>query len=134
MYRKVTGFYNPVKEIINLSCTPHEEKCTQAGGSLEQMQMECTALINQLKRVIGEPPEHCEYVIEVNHHEAGTYYEAAIIYHPEREGAEDYALKAEAQIPDKWDGQALQELRKAGYELTRPALTVVQGTQMQIAI
>jgi hypothetical protein len=120
-------------EFINLSPVPHDETCTPAGGDHTDGAIECTALINQLKRMYGEPPAGAEFVIIWNEgHEAGTYQEPAICYVPEDEGDEEaqpspsyeYAMKLERGTPDKWDAEALQELRAAGHSQHQPAKVI----------
>lgn len=126
-------------EFFPLACTPHEEECTPAGNddkNNDKQQMECTALINQLKR-ISPPPQDAEFfIIENTGHEFGTYYEAGIFFIPTPEAeteeetdqpqsdSENYAMIIEGNIPDKWDAEALQELREAGHPNFQPAKIV----------
>lgn len=118
-------------EFLPLSCTPHEETCTPAGQDSDQQISECTALINQLIREQGPAPEGTEYfVIENTGHDFGIYYEAGIFYQQHEEEAteqtpsEIYALNLESNIPDKWDAEALKELREAGHPMYQPAKVV----------
>ena len=118
------------KEFFPLASTPHDEECTPAGQDEEVQKMECTALINQLKRKAGEPDPGAEYFIIKNEHDFGTYYEAGIFYIPtpedqeEENGSEIYAMIIEQNIPDKWDTEALKELREAGHPNYQPAKVV----------
>lgn len=117
-------------DFFSLAPTPHDEECTQAGGSSSDQKAECVALINQLRRVHGDPPEGAEFVIIKNTgHDFGEYLEAGICFIPEDEEAEDpeespsmeYALKCESGIPDKWDDKAIEELRESGHSKYQPA-------------
>ena len=124
-------------EFFSLASTPHEEECTPAGyeevNNKSQI-IECTALINQLIRGAGKPDEGEQFfIIENTGHDFGTYYEAGIFYQPqtpeqeeadEDSGSEIYAMVIEQNIPDKWDAEALQELRKAGHQAHQPAKVV----------
>jgi len=118
------------REFIFIGSVPHDENCTPAGYSnLEDGKIECTVLINQLRRIYGKEPEGCEFFILENHHEFGIYHEAAIFYNlisedtePETEQSESeiYALKCEI-LPDTWDNEAISELRQLGHSQYQPA-------------
>lgn len=118
-------------EFLTIASTPHDEECTQAGQSQEDQIIECTALINQFIRAAGKPDEGAEFfIIENTGHDFGIYYEAGIFYIPtpedqeEENGSEIYAMVIEANIPDKWDLEALQELREAGHSKHQPAKVI----------
>lgn len=117
-------------EFFPLASTPHDEHCTQAGQDENLQIIECTALINQLIRSAGQPDEGAEFFIIENFHEFGTYYEAGIFYVPtqdeddEDSKSEEYAQAIEQNIPDKWDAEALQELRTAGHPAHQPAKVI----------
>lgn len=117
---------NDRRELFSLACTPHDEECTQAGGEVSDMLIECRALVNQLIRVHGEPPDKAEFILVRNDHEFGTYYEVGIFFamltEEEMEEADAdetpsqlYAQKCEIGIPDKWDVMALAEIKEAGH-------------------
>jgi hypothetical protein len=122
---------NDRREFFTLACTPHDEECTQAGGEVADMLIECGALVNQLIRVHGEPPEGAEFILVRNDHELGTYYEAGIFFtmltdeEMEQEDADEtpsqlYAQKCESGIPDKWDKEAIAEMKEAGHTMYQP--------------
>lgn len=124
-------------EFFSLAPTPHDEKCTPCGyDHVDDGEYECAVLIDQLRRIHGEPPEGTEFFICENDHETGIYHEAAIKYliaDDSREYEEmsesqkceyemackalEYAQKMEMEIPDKWDDIALQQLRDAEHHL-----------------
>lgn len=119
-----------------LGGTPNDEECTPAGGDTNDQKAECKALINQLKRLHGEPPAGCEFCYVRNAHDFGVYYEAGLIYpqasrdldwdvesglitQEEADRLEDandivwqYINKCE-HLPDNWDDEARQELHEA---------------------
>lgn len=97
-------------DYIALASTPTEETCTQAGKDEDLQILECTALINQLTRIHGTPPPGAKFFIIRNNHDAGTYYEAAIMYTEEVDI--DYLNDVE-NLPELWDASALDELRTA---------------------
>lgn len=108
-------------EFLTIGCTPCEEDCTPAGyDNLESGIIECKALINQLRRLHGIEPEGCEFFIMENFHDFGVYYEACIFYllstdeDETHTDSEIYAFKCE-RLPEKWDDEAIKELRNAGY-------------------
>lgn len=118
-------------EFFPLAPTPHDEECTPAGTDIPDNIKECTALVNQLIRVHGEPPEGAEFTLIRNDHEFGTYYEAGIFFRilteKEMEEADAdetpsqlYAQKCESGIPDKWDADAIKELKAAEHTRYMP--------------
>jgi len=123
---------NDRREFFSLAPTPHDEECTQAGQDIPDNIKECTALIGQLIRVHGEPPEGAEFILIRNDHEFGTYYEAGIFYMmPPEEDFEseneefespsmEYAQKCESGIPDKWDAEAIKELTEGEHTRFMP--------------
>lgn len=78
--------------------------------------IQCNAYISQLKRMHGEPPEGVRYVITWNPHDFGTYADVEIIFDDEKEDANAYAWKVEADLPGEWDEQAKLELEKASQD------------------
>jgi hypothetical protein len=122
-----------ILEFLPLSCTPHNEPCTSAGQNEDDQVKECTALINQLIREQGKPPEGADFFIIINTgHEFGIYYETGIFYNMLTEAemweaeadetpAQLYANKCEMNIPEQWDELALIELRNSGHTKYQPA-------------
>lgn len=112
------------KDFFSLAPTPVNEICTEAGKDAILGITESTALVNQLIREQGLPPEGIEFFILRNEHDFGSYYEAAIFYDEPKEMDEDqesqallYAQKTESNIPENWDSLAKQELREKGHPL-----------------
>ena len=134
---------NYERDYIVIGCTPYDEDCTQAGQDADNSIMECKALINQIRREHGQEPDGCTFFVLHNFHDFGEYYEAAIYFNtitePTQEDIESmneawnkwwnaeqdetesqlYALKCE-QLPEKWDDQALKELREQNYFISKP--------------
>ena len=119
---------NDRRDFFSLAPSPHDEECTQAGQEIGDNIIECRALVGQLIRIHGEPPEGAEFILIRNDHEFGTYYEAGIFFamltEEEMDEAEAdadetpsmlYAQKCESGIPDKWDAQAIEEIKEAGH-------------------
>jgi len=134
-WNRATGQASEQKDFFSLASTPHDEICTPAGQDENLQILECTALINQFIRAAGKPDPGAEFfIIENTGHEAGPYYEAGIFFIPtpeeqeEENGSEVYAMVIEQNIPDKWDAEALQELRKAGHPAHQPAKVVKMKT------
>lgn len=127
------------KDYVTLAGAPNDEPCTPAGGSIDQMRMECTALRDQLIRMYGIPPEDAEFFILRNEHDFGTYLELCVSY-KEMDGEEigedcgsfGYALKCEGGIPDNWDQQAVQQLAAMGHRqyVQGEVLREIPGSQM----
>jgi len=108
------------RNYLNLAAAPNDEETIRAGGDKALATLECQALMEQLIREHGAPPDGAEFFIMENAHEFGTYYELNIFYvEPDDDEEEttpsfEYALQCES-IPAKWDEQSIQALRKAGH-------------------
>jgi len=120
---------NENRDFFTLAPVPHEEKCTPAGGDRPDHIAECTALVGQLIRIHGEPPEGAEFVLIRNDHEVGEYWEVGIFYQkPDEDAGGDeiespslvYAQKLEVGIPNNWDEQAVNEMKAAGHSSFKP--------------
>jgi hypothetical protein len=101
-----------MRDSLNLAPVPLDEECAQLGAAdySSRSRKECTAFINQLKRVFGEPPPRASFKITQNPHDFGTYRDVDIQFDDEDEAASEYAYKVEANIPAEWDEDALKEL------------------------
>lgn len=99
-------------DYVTLDSVPIEEECTQVGDAENEKWniIECKAYIGQLIRLNPEMAAKCKIDIMKNYHEAGIYYDIAIIYHDDSEESEEAALWFEENAPDHWDEIALQEL------------------------
>lgn len=109
-----------MRERFELGTTvPHDEPCAQLGGPNYHQDsiFECLAFIDMLTRTLGDPPPGA-YLKRIScSHDFGTYHDVAVVYNPEIEEAEEYALKVEGSIPDRWDEESLEILRSRGYTL-----------------
>jgi hypothetical protein len=96
---------------------PHDEPCAQLGGNeySKFSKMEAKALINQITRIIGQPPNGSGLKIISCPHDFGTYYDVAVVYNDEDEESEAYMLNVESSIPSNWDEEAIRELKDQGY-------------------
>jgi hypothetical protein len=105
---------------LELACTtPHDEPCAQVGSFnySSSSRAEARALINQLIRENGNPPEGVGFKIKSNPHDFGSYLDVVIRFDEDNEEQSDYAYQIEGAIPDKWDSEAKRELAEAGYNL-----------------
>jgi hypothetical protein len=96
-------------DYLEIGSTPCDEPCVPAGSDSSLAKKECRALMNQLKRMYGEPPETARFKIKSNPHDFGTYYELSVVYAIDNEEGMNYALKCES-LPENWDEQAKLEL------------------------
>jgi hypothetical protein len=109
-----------MRERFELGTTvPHDEPCAQLGrpNYHQDSISECLAFIDMLTRTLGDPPAGA-YLKRIScSHDFGTYHDVVVVYNPEIEEAEEYALKVESSIPDRWDEESLEILRSRGYTL-----------------
>ncbi len=101
---------------LDLGCAPSDEDCAQVGvddNYEARARRECRALINQLKRMCGDPPPDARFRIMANPHDFGTYYSVVIDFDPNDEDAVAYAYRCDEESPDQWDMAARLELDTA---------------------
>lgn len=109
-------------ETIDIGPGPCDEQCAQIGAPdfAERNRAECRAFINQIRRVMGEPPEGVSLFMKGNLHDFGTYREvvakvSGIMDEEAREKALEYAYGCESGSPATWDDEARMELAAAGF-------------------
>jgi hypothetical protein len=108
---------------LDLGSAPSDEDCAQLGMDDNypvRAKRECRALINQFKRLCGDPPPEAHFRIMGNPHDFGTYYSVAIHFNPEDEAAIAYAYRCDEESPSEWDMAARFEL-DAGRQRERVA-------------
>lgn len=101
-----------MRDKVELAAVPTDEPCEQVGPNCnyERMRMECRAFAEQLRRQLGREPEGAQLSVKSNPHEFGPYYEVVCYYDVGNTEAMDYAWGLEANLPAKWDSEALQYL------------------------
>jgi hypothetical protein len=98
---------------FDLGSAPSDQRCAQLGADRdypERARCECRALINQFKRVCGEPPPGVFFRIMANPHDFGTYYTVAVHFDPKDADAVAYAQRCDETAPSHWDEAARLEL------------------------
>lgn len=97
---------------ISIGSAPYDEHCEQAGSNYSRVQAikECRALIAQIRRIIGPEPAGARLAVKRFDHDFGGYHEVVCHYAVSDEAAREYAFKAEASLPEKWDEQARKDL------------------------
>ena len=92
--------------------SPVEEQCAQVGtvGYFDRAMKECNALIAQLNRMHGQPPEGVRLYVQDNPHDFGTYHTVDARFPVGDDAAYEYVLKLEGGLPEYWDATALREL------------------------
>ena len=98
---------------LDLGCAPSDEDCAQVGVDDNypvRAKRECRALINQFKRMCGDPPAGARFRIMANPHDFGTYYSVVVDFDPEDQHAVTYAYRCDEEAPDQWDMAARLEL------------------------
>jgi hypothetical protein len=101
---------------LDLGSAPSDEDCAQVGVDENyeaRAKRECRALINQFKRMCGDPPPDARFRIMANPHDFGTYYSVVIDFDPNDEDAVAYAYRCDEEAPDQWDMAARLELDAA---------------------
>ena len=110
---------------LDLGSAPAEEDCAQLGVNDDypvRAKRECRALVNQLRRLCGEPPPGARFRIMANPHDFGTYYSVVIDFDAHDADAVAYAYRCDEASPSKWDAPARLELDADG-ERERKAAT-----------
>jgi hypothetical protein len=77
--------------------------------------MEARALMNQILRTFGQPPERTSLRMIACPHDFGTYYDVAVVYDDDSAESQEWMLKVEGELPCNWDSEAIKELKAQGY-------------------
>jgi len=102
-----------VRDYMTIGSSPYDEDCAQVGTPdyYERTKIELNALKNQMLRVLGEPPALTSLSIKAFPHDFGTYHELVCNYDDDDDASTEYAFRCEAELPAKWDDEALAEMK-----------------------
>jgi len=116
-------------DYLEMDITPYEEDCAQLGSEsyLVRCKLEFVAIVVQLKRIFGEPPEGVYFKLKSCPHDFGTYYELKIVFDDSNENAVSYAYSIEDDFPKNWDKEALEYLKQNGYYQRTDSQTPCNG-------
>lgn len=95
-------------EYIDVGPSPYDEPCTPAGKDPLREVEECSALRNQIRRMLGPEPKGARLVIKQFY--TGGGYRELVCEHDGTPDAVAYALRCEGECPAKWDLMAIVEL------------------------
>ena len=109
-----------MRDYLTLGPTPAEEPCAQLGEPTynRRTRIETTVYIRQLIRQFGDPPGLDHFKVKGFSHEFGVYHEVVITYSDDSDESIEFAFHVEANLPARWDEQALAELRELNYHLS----------------
>jgi len=101
-----------MRQVMYIGSSPCDEPCAQVGQPhyARRAQIECRALIGQLRRELGLEPEHAVLSVAACPHEFGVYYEVVCHYRDTDGPAMKYAYDCEGCCPDRWDEVARNEI------------------------
>ena len=102
-----------MKEYMEIGPVPYDENCAQVGAEdyIEKSSAEISAYLNQLNRKFPEAESKgIDFKKKRFDHDFGSYYEVCIYWNTDDEVADQYVYIIEANLPNVWDREALQEL------------------------
>jgi hypothetical protein len=101
------------EDYVSIASSPANEPCAQVGADdyYPRAQIECRALIGQLRRMHGEEPVGAKLGIKANSHEFGTYHDVVCYYDINNDEAANYAFNCE-DLPEQWDDEAKAEISR----------------------
>jgi hypothetical protein len=102
------------RDYLNIGSVPADEDCQQTGMPSYNATMaraECRAFLNQLIRQFGREPGSARLAIKSFPHDFGTYSEVVCYFDDSDSEGMDYAFKLEGEMPEKWDSEAMAELK-----------------------
>lgn len=105
-------------DYMELSPVPSDEPCIQVGSEEYfngKDRIECRIFKKQLERMFPITEDIDAYFsIRTNPHDFGSYREVAIYFNENDEIACEFAYNVEANLPERWDEIAIEELKKEG--------------------
>lgn len=111
-----------MRDYLNIGSVPFDCPCAQVGrpNYAELSRVECRAFTNQCKRLLftefGKDYK-CEVRPKSFPHDFGSYLEVVAFYDDNSSAATEQAFWLEANMPESWDKEALDELRANNYTL-----------------
>ena len=105
-----------MRDCVDLGVTaPPMEDCAQVGSKAydyyDRARREAKALINQLRRKLGNEPDGARLGMKSHPHDFGTYMTVVCHYDVQDEASSAYAWRCEEHCPDEWDDEARRELQ-----------------------
>jgi hypothetical protein len=99
-------------DYVVIGSAPACEDCAQINSDNYETQSraELKALKAQMLRILGEPPMGAGLKIKSFSHDFGLYHELCAVYDDSNDEAIDWAFRAENELPDCWDAEAIKEL------------------------
>jgi hypothetical protein len=94
-----------MRDWIEIGCTPYEEECIPMNTNPIEERKECQRFVEFIRKHIGEEPYGAELRVCGNNHDFGIYYEVRCYYDDNEPEALEYALKAEGELPGKWNAE-----------------------------
>jgi hypothetical protein len=104
-----------MRDYIEIGSSPTDEACAQLGTDPDfhwKNRIECEVFRKQLRRVFGEEPEGANLSIKCFQHDFGRYCEVVCYFDDKIPESEDYAFKLEGDTPERWDSEAIKELKE----------------------
>ena len=91
-----------------LGPVPADEDCTQVGVAdyRRLATKEMNAYIGQLQRMFPDYADYGLFRIEWQNHDFGTYGDVVFVFDDDEEGAVDYGINVENNVPQCWDDDA----------------------------
>lgn len=89
-------------EWMLLGPCPFEEDCASM-EDYSAMTQEVRRYCQMLNSIFINRPDNCEFRVKSEHHDFGTYKEAAIYYEMDNEEALNFALFVERNLPARWN-------------------------------
>jgi hypothetical protein len=104
-----------MRDELSIGPTPSGETCEQLGPHYDatKARRECSAFVEQLRRVFGPEPEGARFRITSNPHDFGSYYDVVVVFDDENPEAVAYAFKVEGATPESWDAGAVDRLTRS---------------------
>lgn len=103
-----------MKDYLNIGSSPYGEDCVQVGSDNYDIQsrIECRAFKHQLERMFGPGPDGAYIAIKSFFHDFGSYKEVVVVFDDEDQESIDWAFKIESEGPERWDSEALEEMKE----------------------
>jgi hypothetical protein len=101
-----------MSDYIELGSVPSDETCAQLGENpdfYQQNGIETAAYKHQLERKFPG----LRFVVKTFPYDSGSYSEVCVVFSTDEEGEQAYII--ENMLPDRWDAEAVAELKAAGY-------------------
>jgi len=103
-----------MRDYLYLGSAPCDENCVQVDPKVDYLpalRAECLRYQELLEKIFTSIPDGCSFFVKSQGHDFGEYCEVCVRFDDDDEDQCEFAYFVEANIPNKWDDDAVMDHR-----------------------